>query len=139
MNAGFYLPNQNLKAHPAGCHLDMTELMESSIKDGQKVSPFVLLDSWIDIGLQISCRMRATNSISLTTCCLKARNLSQSNSNMCLCPAQEKGLGLLVKDVVANNSMSKLVPMKQRNASSAVQTIGSPRTLKLYLQALERQ
>lgn len=52
VNAGFYLLEPEiLKLIPPGAHLDMTELMESSINDGQKVSPFVLLDSWIDIGL----------------------------------------------------------------------------------------
>ena len=52
VNAGFYLLEPEiLKLIPPGAHLDMTELMGLSIEAGQKVSPFVLLDSWMDIGL----------------------------------------------------------------------------------------
>ena len=40
-----------VKLIPPGAHLDMTELMDLSIDAGQEISPFVLLDSWMDIGL----------------------------------------------------------------------------------------
>ena len=52
VNAGFYMLEPSvLKLIPPGEHLDMTELMELSIDAGQIVSPFVLLDNWIDIGM----------------------------------------------------------------------------------------
>ena len=52
VNAGFYmLEPEIVKLIPPGAHLDMTELMDLSIDAGQEISPFVLLDSWMDIGL----------------------------------------------------------------------------------------
>jgi len=52
VNAGIYMLEPSvLKLIPSGEHLDMTELMQLSIDAGQTVTPFVLLDNWMDIGM----------------------------------------------------------------------------------------
>jgi len=51
VNAGIYLLEPEVYAHiPANKHLDMTDLIETLIENGQRVSSFPVREYWLDIG-----------------------------------------------------------------------------------------